>query len=366
MNRNSCVICNSNILNDIYTLENYPITPSSNNLDYSTDEFQDCTFLSCNSCGCVQLKTLIDPIKLYLNSHNSTHISSLWKEHHTLFADFIIKHNKLSELIEVGGNSGILYNLLSSAMNTYTILDISDTETRPSEVKFVQGNCENFNFTGHNSVVLSHTFEHLYSPRLFIQNLHSAKVDSIFISIPNMEEMCSSENMSILHNEHTYYIGNYEIKYMFSQFNYYCNSSYEYKTHSRFYHFRYMADMIPLSLIPSFSYRDRIIHIFSKYPLLIKNININTPCYICPAGHYGQKIYYYLKNFHKSIKGFLDNDPLKQNKRLYGTPLYIYSPNILATESSNKIYIILYAGPYINEIKKQLDMIHTNITFINI
>ena len=72
MNRNSCIICNSKLLNDIYTLENYPITPSSNNLDYSTDEFQDCTFLSCNICGCVQLKTLIDPIKLYLNSHNST------------------------------------------------------------------------------------------------------------------------------------------------------------------------------------------------------------------------------------------------------------------------------------------------------
>jgi len=366
MLRQSCVICNSNILNDIYTLENYPITPSSNNLDYSTDEFQDCTFLSCNMCGCVQLKMLINPIKLYLNSHNSTNISELWREHHTLFANFIIKHNKLPELIEVGGNSGILYNLLKSSINSYTILDISNTENRPSEVQFIQGNYENFNFTGYNSVVLSHTFEHLYEPRLFIQNLHSAKVDSIFISIPNMEEMCLSKNISILHNEHTYYVGDYEIKYLFSQFNYYCNSSYEYKTHSRFYHFIYVSDIVPFTLTPSFLYRDKIIDIFSKYPLLIKNININTPCYICPAGHYGQKIYYYLQKYNKHIKGFLDNDPLKQNKRVYGTPFYIYPPKILETYSGIKVYIILYAGPYINEIKKQINLIHSNIEYISL
>lgn len=364
MLRELCVICNSNLLENIYSLENYPITPSPNDLDYTTDEFQDCSFLTCTVCACVQLKTLIDPIKLYLNSHNSTHISELWREHHRQFADFIIQSNKLSELIEVGGNSGILYSLLSNSVDKYTILDISDTETRDSKINFVQGNCENFDFTGYNSAVLSHTFEHLYNPRLFIQNLHSAKVDSVFISIPNMEELSYSENIAILNNEHTYYVGDYEIKYMFSQYNYYCNSSYEFKTHSRFYHFIYVSDIKPLSLIPSLAYKDRILNIFLKYHTLLKNINIDTSCYICPAGVYGQKIYYYLQHFHKNIKGFLDNDPLKQNKRLYGTPLYVYSPKVLASVSETKIYIILYAGPYQNEIKSQLDLIHKNIEYI--
>jgi hypothetical protein len=181
-----------------------------------------------------------------------------------------------------------------------------------------------------------------------------------------MEYLCISKNISILHNEHTYFVGDYEIKYMFSQYNYICKSSYELKNHSRFYYFEYDLTIAPSILKPSFVYRDCILDIFTTFPMKINKININTPCYICPAGHYGQKIYYYLQKYNKHIKGFLDNDPLKQNKRVYGTPLYIYTPKILETYSGIKVYIVLYAGPYINEIKTQFNLIYSNIEYITI
>jgi hypothetical protein len=73
MIRTNCVLCEAaGTLTNINILKNYPITPSSSNQDYSTDEFNDCIFAACNVCGCIQLKTLVDPIKLYQNSHNST------------------------------------------------------------------------------------------------------------------------------------------------------------------------------------------------------------------------------------------------------------------------------------------------------
>lgn len=42
MIRQNCVLCEKDgALTEIYTLKNYPITPSSNNLDASMDTFRD-------------------------------------------------------------------------------------------------------------------------------------------------------------------------------------------------------------------------------------------------------------------------------------------------------------------------------------
>jgi hypothetical protein len=366
MIRANCVLCNSSSLNDIFTLSNYPITPSSNNLDHSTDEFQDCIFMSCANCSCIQLKTLIDPIKLYSNSHNSTEETPTWKEHHRLFADFIKDNNMHDTILEIGGNGGILYKLLSSYAQEYILMDICDSEMRPKEVKFIQGNCEDFNFTGHRCIVLSHTFEHLYNPREFITNLHTAKVDSVFISIPNMDYLYSSGNMSILHNEHTFFIRDNEIKRIFLEFGYSCKTSYDFRNHSRFYHFIYHTK---LDMIPIDNTNEYIIgfqHILLKYETLLKALDITMPFFICPAGHYGQKIYYYLQRFSSHLKGFIDNDVSKQNKRVYGTLPYVHSPDILKTYRDNPVCIILYAGPYTNELKTQLNLLHSFITYITI
>ena len=78
------------------------------------------------------------------------------------------------------------------------------------------------------------------------------------------------------------------------------------------------------------------------------------------------KNFYYLRHYHKNIIGFIDNDVSKQGKRVYGTTGYVYSPNILTIYKDNPIYVILYAGPYINEIKTQLNLLHTSIIYINI
>ena len=366
MIRRECVLCEAGgMLTDLYVLKGYPITPSSSNLDESTDEFSDCIFAACNICGCIQLKTLVDPIKLYENSHNSTENTPTWKEHHRLFADFISERTD-ARLLEVGGNSGTLYNLLSQKISDYTILDICDSTGRPSTVQFIQGNCEDYDFTGHNQIALSHTFEHLYTPKRFVENLSKAKVQSVFISIPNMDHLYTSKNISILHNEHTFFVGDAEIRYLFSRYGYSCATSREFKNHSLFYHFIYDTAVLPLT-IPNTIYRLNYINGYlSDFELSIKRIIIDYPCFICPAGHYGQKIFYFLQQYHKNIIGFIDNDFSKQGKRVYGTSLYVNSPDILKTYRGNPICVILHAGPYTNEIKKQLNLLHHLITYISV
>ena len=80
-------------------------------------------------------------------------------------------------------------------------------------------------------------------------------------------------------------------------------------------------------------------HIFSQY--LIKNgLNINK------------------------IKGILDNDTNKQGKRLYGTPLFVISPNNL--KDIEKPIVILKTGFYNNEIKDDIvNNINKNTIFFD-
>jgi len=364
MKRINCAICDSDNFEYLYTLPKYPITQYSNNTDHSTDEFQDCIFVNCNECSCVQINTLVDPIKLYKNGNRLIDTTPTWKEHHRLFSIFVVENNTYDTILEVGGSSGPLYKLLSQTGINYIIMDITDSEKRPPEVKFIQGNCEEFDFTGYTSVVLSHTFEHLYSPRKFVERLNKACVESVFISIPNMSHLYDTKNIFILSNEHTFFVGDNEIKSLFSQFGYSCIKSYDFRTHSLFYHFRYntVTSIVPLKYnsIRINGIKEILIH----YETLMKNINIDNSCFICPAGYYGQIIYYYLQRFSKYIQGFIDNDPLRQDKRVYGTSAYVFSPNVLIKYRNTPIYIILYAGPYTDELKTQLNLLHQSIIYI--
>ena len=366
MIRDECILCNDHApLRELFTLKDYPITPSSSPDGDSADEYSDCIFAGCRVCGTLQLKTLIDPVKLYQNSHNSTENTPTWKEHHRLFAEFVSADTD-SRLLEVGGNSGTLYNLLKDKIPEYTILDICDSEKRPSTVKFLQGNCEQFDFSGHSHIALSHTFEHLYTPRNFIENLSRARVQSVFISIPNMEHLYNSKNISVLHNEHTFFVGDAEIQYLFSQYGYSCAKAATFKQHSLFYHFVYdtLAPILPLPI--SIQRTRDIKHYLSKFQASLEKVVIDRACFICPAGHYGQKIYYYLQQYQRYIMGFIDNDVSKQGLRVYGTSAYVFSPDVLRVHKDNKLCIILYAGPYSEELKKQPNELHSDILYIEL
>ena len=349
MDRIYCVLCESNKLVDIYTFTEYPFTPSSSdNTDY---KFKDIRVASCIDCSCVQFRTLIDPVVLYENSHNSTESTPTWKEHHKQFAQFILQERPES-VLEIGGNSGLLYETMRANNIPYTILDICDNSRRSRDIPFIQGNCESFDYNGYPSVVLSHTFEHLYNPRRFIETLRQSNVSSVFISIPNMKHLVESNNISVVNTEHTFYIDTSRLITLFSEFSYDCNCVFYFRNHSVFYHF-----------VPKTS--ASILGIFLKYENIFNNIVIDKPCFICPGGHYGQKIYYYLKRYKHFIKGFIDNDTSKQNQTVYGTSAMVYSPDILKTYQGN-ICILLYAGPYTDELRAQLNSLHSSIEFIDI
>lgn len=105
---------------------------------------------------------------------------------------------------------------------------------------------------------------------------------------------------------------------------------------------------------------------YNHYNKQIEKLNIklkqtNKKIYLFGAHLFSQYLLYH-GLYAENIKAILDNNQNKHNKRLYGTKLLVYSPNILANISN--ALVILNAGAYNKEIEEQLCKINTNIEII--
>ena len=365
MNRDSCVICNGKQLETFYTLQNYPVTFSPPILSIDNDQLGDFKVGGCLVCGCAQVQTLTDPKILYENAHNLTFDTPSWNFHHKSFASYILTNTQESSFLEVGGVSGVLVRLiLSNRPVKYTILDLCPDNPNIDTVDFIVGNCEEFDYTGYSTLILSHVFEHLYEPTRFINKIKEYDIKDVFISIPNIQNQLDTLNIRPLHCEHTYFCSDYFIKYLFSTGGYRCNSSFYLKNHSIFYHFK--KDTIIMKLENQSDTLSKFKTMLNSIEIRMKNIVITTSSFIAPAGHYGQMLHYYLKEYNDKIIGFLDNDLSKIGKRVYGSDKFVMHPTVLKEYDGMPITIIIYAGPYLEEIKEQYMKLHSQITFINV
>ncbi len=369
MLRLNCTICNNTNLQLIHRQENYPICISSSSQPSENDRFETLEYVGCEKCGCVQLKNLIDPQLLYAFSHNNTYETPTWRQHHDEFSQFILMNTEEASLVEIGGASGYLGELLhkKSKELKYTIIDLANKPELKVRIDYIQANCEDYDFTqipSSTPIILSHVFEHLYNPQKFLENLKKAKTETLFISIPNMEICLSKKFLSFLHVEHTYYCSTEHIVAMLASAGFQCSKQYLFKEHSIFFEFKRSTSRE----IPELPRADILLAQFQQYyserESLFKLVHLENPTYIVPAGHYGQLIYFFLREQKDKILGFLDNDITKVGKRVYGTDKYVYSMSELKNKTNERITVLLNAGPYINEIKSQLLAYNPGISFL--
>jgi hypothetical protein len=364
MIRTECIVCGYNEgFEPIYTQANYPISICSSTNPAETDIFDDLVFVGCPSCGCVQLQNPIDPLVLYANSHNNTFETPTWYMHHREFSRFITEERDRDKYLEIGGGSGILAHSLCDKIKNVKIkvMDLNDSQFFKTlfPIQYIQANCETYDYTQVDPttpILMSHVFEHLYNPREFLKRIQDAKIETIFISVPNLEICLQQEFLSFLHVEHTYYCSKDHILRMFYDAGYTCKRIKEFKNHSLFFEFTLSPD-ITSELVPSYPIGYALLEQFRNYyakrDTLFSSIQLTQPTYIVPAGHYGQLIYFYLRNQKEFILGFLDNDKSKIDMRMYGTEKYVY-PMTQIKESTEKVSVLLNAGPYATEIKQQL------------
>ena len=368
MIRTNCVICNSSTLEDIYLDKHSSISIGSSIDPIESDIHTDLQFVICNVCGCVQLSTLIDVNILYKYSHNNTFNTPTWSQHHTEFFKYIVENTRSNSFLEIGGQSGVLSQkiLKHNPSCDYTILDLCDENPDIKNVSFVSRNCEDYIYTSRSTILMSHVFEHLYNPISFIEKIAKGRVPEIFLSIPNMGISLQNSSISFIHIEHTFYLTVEMMYSMFSKHGYTCKQMIPFKSHSFFFHFVLSDICIPLELRKEKveSYKLQFNDYFKRRTAFFNDILLESDFYIAPSGHFGQFIYHNLERYKDKMLGFLDNDPSKISKRMYGTHLLNYP--MTEIQKHKEITVLLHAGPYLSEIKKQLLNYNPLINFIDI
>lgn len=352
--RSECVIC-SGELEFLYKRDKYPIKLSPTTDKENNDIFDDLIFCYCRVCGTVQLEELIDPSILYSENHNNTSSSALWNNHNQAFYNFIKKHNiHNNKIIEIGGSDGTLFKKFSmDDYNTYTIVDLCNDVNFPKTEKvfYERKNCETDILPDGNVIIMSHVFEHLYNPHLFLENVYkNTNISEIYISIPNMEYLLESKSYSFLHFEHTYYICKQNFQFLANRCGWKIEDCIEFENHSLFIKLERDLPSTGNNCILDYN---KLCDYFSELENRLRNIKINEPSYFFPGGHFGQLLCYYLDDdSKKNIINFVDNDITKQGKRIYGTNKTMISFDDIKETINFVILNTPYSEEIINKILK--------------
>jgi len=370
--RSRCVICNKDEFIEIYKFENYPIvfTPPKKDKSIESDEKEELYFIGCNYCGCVQTKYLIDQEKLYKDAYNITYNFPTMKRHHNNFAEFVIKNIINNKIIEIGGSNGALANILLDKKSIhYTIMDLCERAPDIKDVQFINANCETSNFPENTTVILSHVFEHLYNPLLFVNNLKINNVNQIIIANPDFIGLLERNDTHFINFEHTYFCHTPYLDYIMNSHGYYRNDISNHEKWAVFYSYVKGNNEIKVceNIRENIYLLTELKNYFIERENKIKNIVINNDykTFICTAGHYGQLVYTLTnKKIKDNVIGFLDGDTFKIGKRVYGTEYFTFDKSEIS--KFENINVILCAERYRDEITDELILHNKNVLIINV
>lgn len=354
------VITQNEDLETIFTFENFPVLMTCTNQDKSLDVKANLEFAISKSSGMIQGLNLVNLDFLYGEAHVSGVLGNIWKNHHKSFAEFIFKYDR-KNIIEIGGQHGILYSSYKEITNNFqwTMIDPDPSNDIDKEVNVIKGFFDEKTIIDPevDCIVHSHFFEHLYEPNSFLKQIAQVLDGKMMIfSTPNLDQWFKKNYSQTLTFEHTYLFNEYYIKKLLSQnkleivdCQYYCNE------HSIFYAVKYNPDM---RMIEDKDYYNENKKYFFNFVQHKKNIinNINDffkykKFYIFGAHVNTQFLINLGLNTH-NIKCLLDNSEFKQNKRLYGTDLYVQNPSIL--ERDPDALVIVDTGKYNDEIVQNI------------
>lgn len=364
INRNSDVIYGSRDLETLYTFKKFPVFMGVTNKDIRNDKFFKMRWQISKGSGMLQLNPLLPLNILYPESHNAGYVGKLWEKHHHEFAKFIFTQ-KPKNVLEIGACHGILFKkfLEFKKKIKWTIIEPNPKIEKGINVKIIKSFFDSKSKIPKDvdTFVHSHVIEHIYDLHKFISDLKkkiSIKKKMIF-SVPNLEIMLKKKYTNCINFEHTIFLTQPFIKYFLSIYGFkIVKKKFFKKNHSIFY--ACVKTHPKVKKIHKLNFYAKYKKIYLDYILyherLIKKLNIKIKNTQNPIFLFGAHVFsQYLLNFglnSKKIKFILDNDITKQNKRLYGSNLFVRSPKILS--KFNKPIVVLKVAAYENEIKRDI------------
>jgi 2-polyprenyl-3-methyl-5-hydroxy-6-metoxy-1,4-benzoquinol methylase len=341
------------------------------NTSLSKDLFFDMTW-GISENGVVQLTNLLPLDLLYSDSHNPGTIGKTWKKHHDSFADFIKKSFEPKKILEIGASSGLLVNrFLDLDIDfTWDIVEPSSQDYLDNRINHYQEIFEDFSPpTLYDVVIHSHLFEHVYNPVDFLLKVN--KILKIggnqFVSVPNLPHFLDKGYSNGLNFEHTFFYDQEILDIIFESCGFLIVDKIV-GDHSIFFKAKKVESLQKQKSL-NISANKNSQNLFQNYI----NLMLETVKTVKESSQNFEKVYLFGGHiFSQSlinlglntiqIEGILDNDPLKENLRLYGTDLKVFNPSKI--KNDKKTLVVVKAGVFTEEITNQLIEINNDVTII--
>lgn len=372
INRSKSLLTDKTNLESLYTLKNCPVFMGCTEDSPKNDLFAEMKWEICKDTGCIQLAKLLPLDILYLYQHNDG-TGSIWTEHYLSFSKFLQKFHP-KHILEIGGANDIIAKDYIKVIKDahWTVIEPHPLFTPSSRIKVIKGWFnKDFSYDGKVDVVVhSHVLEHLYDPLEFITQLNRfLKIgDKHIFTFPNLLELLKNKITSSLNFEHTIFLTEYIVDQILKSSGFKILKKQYFKDHSIFYATEKVSEKIKLLVFEN-KYKEykKLFMDFINYHLeMIDDINKKIkknklPLYLFGAHIFSQYLLLFGLESDKIIS-ILDNSPLKQKKRLYGTKFMVESPKVLIDKGP--AVVILKAGIYNEEIKKDiLENINPEVIF---
>ena len=375
-----CPISYSKKFKKIFSIKKFPIFMgvSKNKDNY---DFENINWWINKDSGNIQIHPKVSLDKLYFKSHGSGTVGKTWRDHHELFFKLVNKHLK-GNICEIGGGQNSILNKIndfSKIKNFYCFDKNLKLKKKNKKIKkitkfFDKNYFKNENFFSIDLLVHSHTFEHLYDPNQFLNDVKSilSKNGKHIFTMPNMRPMIKKGYANAMNFEHPFYYDEKLVDCLLYKNNFKIIKKIFFKEdHSIMYVTKIDSSLTARdnTKVNNYSEYKKNLKLFrgmfnfwKKDIIRINKLTKNYKSVFIFGAHIFSQMMVFNGLNKKNIVSVLDNDKQKANKFLYGTNIKINNPLIL--KKIPQPCVVLRAGSYNKEIKKQLFEINRNVIII--
>jgi 2-polyprenyl-3-methyl-5-hydroxy-6-metoxy-1,4-benzoquinol methylase len=371
--RKKSVITNNDNLEHLYTFKDFPVFFGCTSNLREKDLTADMKWGIDPTTGMIQLTELIPLDILYMEQHVDA-TGQTWSEYNNDFSEYVLK-NKVGDVLEIGGGSGKIANIILSKDNNinFTAIEPNPLFEEKDNLKIIRSffSKDLKNQIGSNhTVIFSQVYEHVYNPEEFLNEISEFLPvgGRLVFAYPNLEYWFKNKFTNAINFEHTMLMTDYYVDYFLKKTGFDILEKAEYKNHSHFYTVEKTNKKENVILDNRYGYYKEMFNNYITYHKdLVSKINkqikeTSSEVFLFGGHIFSQYLIAFGLNVSR-ITNILDNSLLKQEKRLYGSDLIVKSPKILS--KYNNPVVILKAGLYNDEIKKDiLENINCKTIFI--
>lgn len=367
MERKKCLMCECEDF-EIYFQNDLQSTLSFHFLEKKTNLVSiPFNILSCANCNTIQTKYLGDLNIIYGMNHVDAFGSTKQKMINA-FSDFVCENKDIHGIVEVGTPTCDLAEAIAENLPVeYTIIE-PDYKGKKEKVKLIDSFVENVDLSSlsANTIILSHVFEHLYEPLVFLEKLAKSNLQYVYLNHPNFEYYCNNNVYNILNIEHISYFEEDFLKQLFKNYGFETIRRKDYESHSILLEMKRINEVCKGDLINKTAVADTKRYfkvIRTKIEILNDMFTKNEKKYfLWPASAHNITLLTMGLN-PRGLEGFLDNSPNKIGKYLsgYNIPCLSFT-SIIDSDDDNNVVIIGCSGNYVKEL--DLDGKKTKFIFL--